>query len=101
MNPNNATPPDGNPTAPIHTAADAIMHPEAFLASGHCLRCGAPPEVVGQYAPDDSQAWGAKPGLIRLFAFRACLSCATRPNSAVEFERIIADEIAGGASCLN
>jgi hypothetical protein len=61
-----------------------------------CIVCSGPPEIIGVFAPDDPQKWGATIGKTRLIRYCLCQRCHARPDTPERVEKIIRQELAGG-----
>jgi len=64
--------------------------------SDFCLICGSSPAIIGIFAPEDPQLWGAAPGKTRFVRYCLCLKCHENPETPKRAEKIIQSELAGG-----
>lgn len=64
-----------------------------------CILCGGAPYVVGVFAPDNPEEWGAPAGKARFLLYGVCRKCfADHPDPAVmseKVEKVIQHELAG------
>jgi len=61
----------------------------------HCIICGAPPEVIGIFKPDEPENFGAPPGKTRFIRYCLCERCRQREDVNIQVEKIIRAEIMG------
>ena len=61
-----------------------------------CLLCGAPPEIVGLFVPERSEAWGAPKGKTRIVRYCLCLACQQNPSAPERVEKVIRSMLADG-----
>lgn len=54
-----------------------------------CLVCGATPEIIGIFTPEDQAAWGAPSGKSRFFRYCLCSKCKERRDTADKVEKIL------------
>lgn len=62
----------------------------------HCLVCGAHPNVIGIFTPNDPILWGAPQGKTRLIRYCLCKKCKGLPEAPDTVEKIIRAELAAG-----
>jgi hypothetical protein len=64
----------------------------------HCLICGAHPNVIGVFVPEDPIQWGAPTGKTRLIRYCLCKKCKGRPQTPEQVEKILKSELVGGVA---
>jgi hypothetical protein len=47
----------------------------ALAAAGSCVMCDGPAEIGGAFIPNDSEAWGGRPGKQRVWFYGICGDC--------------------------
>jgi hypothetical protein len=50
----------------------------AFATARGCIVCRGPAQLAGTFWPDDSVAWGGRPGKQRVFFYGVCEACLER-----------------------
>jgi len=74
---------------------DARKLTRALRQPRPCLLCGGPPAYSGLFIPDKPEAWGGKPGKMRVLAYALCARCAALPDKALHVEARIQAGLVG------
>ena len=63
-----------------------------------CLVCGAHPNVIGIFVPDNPSMWGAPEGKTRLVRYCLCQRCNQKKDTPDNVEKILMAELIGGVT---
>ncbi len=64
-----------------------------------CILCGVfPAPVQGLFVPDKPEAWGGKPGKVRLLGYGICHRCQALPDLALRVEAQLQAGLVGRAN---
>ena len=78
------------------TDVGAIAGLKDPLPADFCLFCGAAPDFIGVFVPEDPETFGAPKGKTRFVRYCLCKKCFLSQGAQARAEKIIKSELAGG-----